>query len=74
MGLAAHNDGIGDIVGTGPLGVVAGVLIAVVVTGGAGLLLGWLRMRSGSLLAPIALHWSVNGIGAIAAAIAWQLN
>ncbi|MEP9416299.1 CPBP family intramembrane glutamic endopeptidase [Gordonia sp. VNQ95] len=74
LGLAAHNDGIGDIVGTGSLGVVAGVLIAVVVTGGAGLLLGWLRMRSGSLLAPIALHWSVNGIGAIAAAIAWQLN
>lgn len=73
MGLSAHNQGLGDIVGSGPLATFAGVALAVVVTGGAGILLGWLRIRSGSLLAPIALHWSVNGLGAIAAAIAWQL-
>jgi membrane protease YdiL (CAAX protease family) len=39
-------------------------------------LAGWafseLRLRSGSLLAPIALHWSVNAAGMIFAYIAWQ--
>ncbi|GAB4964533.1 hypothetical protein MAHJHV54_49280 [Mycobacterium avium subsp. hominissuis] len=25
-----------------------------------------LRRRSGSLIAPIALHWSLNGLGALA--------
>lgn len=74
LGLSAHNRGIGALVGTGVLGTVAGVLLAVIVTTTAGLFLGWLRLRSGSILAPIALHWSVNGIGAIAAAVAWQLT
>jgi membrane protease YdiL (CAAX protease family) len=34
----------------------------------------WLRRRSGSLIAPIALHWSLNGLGALAAAVVWQLS
>lgn len=72
LGLAAHNRGISGAVGTGLPGIVAGVLLAVAVTSGAGVLLGWLRSRSGSLLAPIALHWAVNGFGALAAALAWQ--
>ena len=31
-------------------------------------------VRSGSLIAPIALHWSLNGLGALAAALVWHLS
>ncbi len=40
----------------------------------AGFVFTWLRRRSGSLLAPIALHWSLNGLGALAAALVWHLS
>ena len=72
-GLAAGNDGIGDVVGSGTAGTVLGVLAAVAFTGIAGVVLGWLRVRTGSILPCIALHWAANGAGAIAAALAWQL-
>ncbi len=52
----------------------AGVMLAVVATAAAGFVFSWLRRRSGSLLAPIALHWSLNGLGALAAALVWQLS
>jgi membrane protease YdiL (CAAX protease family) len=51
----------------------AGVLLAVAATAAAGFVFTWLRRRSGSLLAPIALHWSLNGLGALAAALVWHL-
>ena len=40
----------------------AGVTMAVLATGAAGFVFSWLRRRSGSLIAPIALHWSLNGM------------
>jgi len=40
----------------------------------AGFVFTWLRRRSGSLIAPIALHWSLNGLGALAAALVWHLS
>jgi uncharacterized protein len=52
----------------------AGVTLAVFATGVAGFVFSWLRRRSGSLIAPIALHWSLNGLGALAAALVWQLS
>jgi len=52
----------------------AGVLLAVIATATAGLVFTWLRRRSGSLIAPIALHWSLNGLGALAAAMVWHLT
>jgi len=52
----------------------AGVLMAVVATTAAGFVFSWRRRRSGSLLASIALHWSLNGLGALAAALVWQLS
>ncbi|GAC56200.1 hypothetical protein GOHSU_04_00690 [Gordonia hirsuta DSM 44140 = NBRC 16056] len=73
-GLAAGNPGIGNTVGDGTAGVLLGVLGAVVFTTVAGALFGWLRMRTGSLLPSIAMHWAANGAGAIAAALAWQLS
>jgi uncharacterized protein len=47
----------------GPLGRLSGVVAAVVATAVAGLVLCWLRLRSGSLLAPALLHATVNGLG-----------
>jgi membrane protease YdiL (CAAX protease family) len=60
--------------GGGFVGMLAGVLLAVVATAAAGFVFSWLRRRSGSLLAPIALHWSLNGLGALAAALVWHLS
>jgi membrane protease YdiL (CAAX protease family) len=60
--------------GGGFVGTLAGVMLAVVATAAAGFVFSWLRRRSGSLLAPIALHWSLNGLGALAAALVWHLS
>lgn len=42
----------------------------VVVTGLGGVVLAVLRLRSGSLLAPMGLHLGTNGVGLVAAAVA----
>lgn len=73
-GLSAGNAGVGELVGTGPGGTALGVVAAVVFTSLAGLVFGWLRIRTGSLLPCIALHWTANGAGAIASAAAWHLG
>lgn len=73
LGPTTGNRGLNDLLGGGPAGLVLGVLLAMLATAMAGLLLTLLRRRSGSLLAPIALHWSVNGAGALAAALVWHL-
>ncbi|KUI22558.1 abortive infection protein [Mycobacterium sp. GA-1285] len=74
LGLTASNVGFTRIFGGGVMGTVAGVTLAVVATGVAGFVFTWLRRRSGSLIAPIALHWSLNGLGALAAAVVWHLS
>lgn len=51
----------------GGLGVPLAVAAAVVGTGVAGLLFCWLRIRSGSLLAPMGLHVATNSMGYLAA-------
>ncbi|MFD3744456.1 CPBP family intramembrane glutamic endopeptidase [Nocardia sp. NPDC058633] len=72
FGLTAGNKGLADIVGGGVLGQAVGIALAVAATAAAGVVFTWLRRRSGSLLAPIALHWSLNGAGALAAALVWH--
>jgi membrane protease YdiL (CAAX protease family) len=74
LGLTASNVGFTKILGGGVFGMVAGVVGAVIATGAAGFVFTWLRRRSGSLIAPIALHWSLNGLGALAAALVWHLS
>ena len=74
MGLTASNGGFTKILGGGVFGMVVGVVGAVLATAAAGFVFTWLRRRSGSLIAPIALHWSLNGLGALAAALVWQLS
>ncbi len=73
LGLTAGNAGLSAVFGSGVLGQVLGIAGAVAATAAAGAVFTWLRRRSGSLLAPIALHWSLNGAGALAAALAWHM-
>ena len=74
MGLTSGNAGLSNFLGGGVVGQVIGIAAAVVATAAAGLVFTWLRQRSGSLIAPIALHWSLNGIGALAAALVWHVS
>ncbi len=74
LGLTSNNVGFTRILGGGMPGMLAGVTLAVLATGAAGFVFSWLRRRSGSLIAPIALHWSLNGLGALAAALVWHLS
>jgi uncharacterized protein len=74
LGLTSSNVGFTRLFGGGFLGMLAGILLAVVATGAAGFVFTWLRKRSGSLIAPIALHWSLNGLGALAAALVWHAS
>lgn len=74
LGLTSTNVGFTRLFGGGIVGMMAGVTGAVLATGAAGFVFSWLRRRSGSLIAPIALHWSLNGLGALAAALVWHLS
>ena len=74
FGLTSGNVGFTRVLGGGVAGMAAGVVMAVLATGAAGFVFTWLRRRSGSLIAPIALHWSLNGMGALAAALVWHLS
>jgi uncharacterized protein len=51
----------------GPGRTLAGVTAGVAATAAGGVLLSWLRTRSGSLAAPILLHVATNSVGALAA-------
>lgn len=72
LGLTNGNRGLSGILGGGLWGQVLGIAGAVLATAAAGFVFTWLRRRSGSLIAPIALHWSLNGAGALAAALVWH--
>lgn len=74
LGLTGSNVGFTRLLGGGLGGTLAGVTLAVLATGSAGFVFSWLRRRSGSLLAPVALHWSLNGLGALACALVWHLT
>jgi len=74
LGLTSSNVGFARLFGGGIAGMLAGVTLAVLATAAAGFVFSWLRRRSGSLIAPIALHWSLNGLGALAAALVWHFS
>lgn len=52
----------------------AAVVSGCVSTAAAGALLAWLRIRSGSLLAPVLVHAATNCLGMLAAAAAHRLE
>lgn len=69
LGLNHANAAMRALAGTGTAGQVGSVLAAVVFTSMAGVLLAELRRRSGSILAAAGLHWAVNAIGVLVAAV-----
>lgn len=72
LNLTASNAGLTAFLGSGTAAQWAGVGLAVVATAGAGAGLTWLRHHTGSVIAPIGLHWALNAVGALAAAAAWS--
>lgn len=52
----------------------AAVALVCLATAAAGLLFSWLRLRSGSLLAPVLLHLATNVLGTVAAVTAGRLS
>jgi membrane protease YdiL (CAAX protease family) len=67
-GAAVSNPAVNAVADAGGgYGVALAVAAAVVGTGLAGLLFCWLRIRSGSLLAPIGLHLATNSVGYLTA-------
>jgi membrane protease YdiL (CAAX protease family) len=64
---------VNDLV-SGPLLVWSTVLLGCAATALAGILLAWLRLRTGSLLAPALLHLATNSLGTLAAAAAYALR
>ena len=70
IGFADASDAAGDAVGDSTGATIIVVVGTVLVTGLAGVLLCELRRRSGSLLAPMGLHWAANGPGTIASYLA----
>ncbi|MGU3432213.1 lysostaphin resistance A-like protein [Actinomycetes bacterium M1A6_2h] len=74
LGLTSGNAGFSSVLGTGIFGQVVGVCGAVAGTTVAGFVFTWLRHRGKSILAPIGLHWALNGAGALAALTVWQLT
>ncbi|RAY10812.1 CPBP family intramembrane metalloprotease [Actinomadura craniellae] len=66
-GLSTANPLFTRTFGAGSPGKLAAVAAAVAATTLAGTVLCELRRRSGSLLAPAALHWAANGLGFVTA-------
>lgn len=74
LGMSVSNQTLGGLFGGGLVAKVGCIGLAVLATSIAGMVFTWLRRRSGSLLAPIALHWALNGSGALAAAVVWHMT
>ncbi len=65
-----HPDAGGHLTGGGTGGTVVTVAVTVAVTGLAGAGFAWLRLRSGSLLAPVLVHTALNALALSAGRIA----
>lgn len=63
IGTHEANPALGSVVGTGTRGHVLAVLASVATTTLAGVVFAMMRIVSGSVLAPMGLHWATNGLG-----------
>lgn len=72
--LARTNTAVADGRGAPGFRTLVTVVGTVAFTTVAGVLFAELRRRSGSLVAPMVLHWATNGLGVLAAARAWALG
>jgi membrane protease YdiL (CAAX protease family) len=66
----ADSNQAAGVMADGETAAIGTVLVTIVATAAAGVILCEARRRSDSLLAPIGLHWAVNGLGVIAVALA----
>lgn len=71
---SASNQAIGSALsGLGRLGPILVVGGTIAFTALGGFVAGELRRRTGSLLAPVGMHWATNALGVIFGVIAWRL-
>jgi len=70
LGGGTANTAIVGVMGGDAAGTAIRVVATVCFTALAGAVLCWLRLRSGSLLAPALAHWTANGLGVIVALVA----
>ncbi len=63
IGTHEQNPALGSMVGEGRRGNILAVALSVLTTTVAGVLFAGLRLLSGSVLAPMGLHWATNGLG-----------
>lgn len=70
IGTHEQNPALGSVVGQGRRGNVLAVALSVLTTAVAGVIFAGLRILSGSVLAPMGLHWATNGLGY---AFSWAL-
>lgn len=63
IGTHEQNPALGSVVGEGRKGNILAVALSVLTTSVAGVLFAFLRLVSGSVLAPMGLHWATNGLG-----------
>jgi uncharacterized protein len=70
LGGGAVNDAIAHVVGGDAAGTVVHVIATVLFASVAGVVLCALRLRSGSLIAPMLTHWTVNGLGVLIVLVA----
>jgi membrane protease YdiL (CAAX protease family) len=72
--IAGANAAVGTLAGSGSAGRLGAVLAVVAFTAVAGVFLGELRRRSGSLLASAGLHWAGNGVGVLFTALLFAVH
>lgn len=63
IGTHEQNPALGSVAGTGRRGNIIAVALSVLTTSIAGVLFAGLRLVSGSVFAPMGLHWATNGLG-----------
>ncbi len=63
IGSHEQSSALGNVVGKGRKGAILAVVLSVVTTTIAGVVFAFLRLISGSVLAPMGLHWATNGMG-----------
>jgi membrane protease YdiL (CAAX protease family) len=74
QGRSAQGGSVEGHASAGPRRMTITVLATMAFTTLAGIVFAELRRRSGSLLAPIGLHWATNGLGVLAAARVWAIS
>jgi len=63
IGTHERNPALGSVVGGGVRGNILAVAGSVLTTTVAGILFALMRIVSGSVIAPMGLHWATNGLG-----------